>query len=246
MLMFAAVAAAAYAPHAALQQPQPRCRPRAAILRRRCPVVTGDETKGAIGGAVLGGLLAGPFGALWGAQLGGVAGANARVKRAEEEKIQSMGLDKATVAAMQQCVQELKEAEESLDLVKNAERSQRQVLDNIDTAMTAAYTAAEAALRSGDEALARTKLEEKNALKPRREAAERETAAAASRVATMAASVAALAERAAQLEQAMAKTVAAATSSKAAARSQGMVDAPSTEVEELDPLEQKFRDLEGR
>ena len=80
-----------------------------ALPQRRSPsrnaavVLKADETKGALGGAVLGGLLAGPFGALWGAQIGGSMGANARVRKEEEEALERMGLDRATMDAAQTC-----------------------------------------------------------------------------------------------------------------------------------------------
>eukprot|EP00966_Prymnesium_polylepis_P064279 1490215-Prymnesium_polylepis.1 len=48
----------------------------------------GDGTKGAMGGAALGGLLAGPFGAIWGSQIGGSIGAARGADKANEERLE--------------------------------------------------------------------------------------------------------------------------------------------------------------
>ena len=201
-----------------------------------------EDGKGAIGGAVLGGLLAGPFGALFGAQLGGSMGANARVKRAANERIEAMGLNKETIQAAQDIAQELADAEESLELVRNAERSQRNLLDVIDSSTEAAYKAAETALRNGDEATARRQLEEKNMQKAKRAKVEAEVTAAAARVATMQASVASIAERANEIEQIIARTV-TATKTRS---SSGLSSDVNLALEAEDPLLKKFKDLEGK
>lgn len=201
-----------------------------------------EEGKGAIGGAVLGGLLGGPFGALFGAQLGGSMGANARVQRAADEKIQAMGLNKDVIKAAQEIAQELADAEESLELVRGAERSQRNLLAVVDQTMEDAYKAAETALRAGDEATARRQLEERNLQKTKRAGIEAEVTAAASRVATMQASVTSIAERANQIEQVIARQV---TATKAKASSGVSADV-NLALDAEDPLLKKFRDLEGK
>lgn len=201
-----------------------------------------DEGKGAIGGAVLGGLLAGPFGALFGSQLGASMGANARVRRAEEERIASMGLNKETIKAAQEIAQELADAEQSLEIVRNAERSQRNLLEVVDRTMDDLYKAAEQALRSGDEATARRNLEERNMQKAKRAQIEAEVTAAAGRVATMQASVASIAERANEIEQIISRTV---TATKAKSSS-GVSSDFNLALEAEDPLLKKFRDLEGK
>ena len=201
-----------------------------------------DEGKGAIGGAVLGGLLAGPFGALFGSQLGASMGANARVRRAEEERIASMGLNKETIKAAQEIAQELADAEQSLEIVRNAERSQRNLLEVVDRTMDDLYKAAEQALRSGDEATARRNLEERNMQKAKRAQIEAEVTAAAGRVATMQASVASIAERANEIEQIISRTV---TATKAKSSS-GVSSDFNLALEAEDPLLKKYRDLEGK
>ena len=169
-------------------------------------------------------------------------GANARVKRAANERIEAMGLNKETIQAAQDIAQELADAEESLELVRNAERSQRNLLDVIDSSMEAAYKAAETALRNGDEATARRQLEEKNMQKAKRAKVEAEVTAAAARVATMQASVASIAERANEIEQIIARTV-TATKTRS---SSGLSSDVNLALEAEDPLLKKFKDLEGK
>lgn len=201
-----------------------------------------EDGKGAIGGAVLGGLLGGPFGALFGAQLGGSMGANARVKRAADERIETMGLSKEIIKAAQEIAQELADAEQSLELVRGAERSQKNLFDVVDRTMEDAYKAAETALRNGDEATARRQLEERNLQKAKRAQVQAEVTAAAARVATMQASVASIAERANEIEQIIARQV---TATKAKSSSGVSPDVNLT-LEAEDPLLKKFRDLEGK
>ena len=205
---------------------------------RHAAVTMIDETgKGAVGGAVLGGLLAGPFGALWGAQIGGAFGANNQNKKAQKEQLAAMGLNEDTMRLAQQTALELKDAESSLEIVRGAETSQKSLIRTLETNMEVAYAAAEAALRAGDEAGARAKLEEKAQFKAKKEAAEVELAAASSRVATMQASVASLAERANEIEQMISRTV-TATKTRPSGDGGDVFGAPE------DPLERRFRDLE--
>jgi len=220
-----------------------------ALPQRRSPsrnaavVLKADETKGALGGAVLGGLLAGPFGALWGAQIGGSMGANARVRKEEEDALERMGLDRATMDAAQTCAAELVEAERSLKLVEQAASSQQALLGTLDEAMASAYSAAESALGAGDEVGARSRLEERQALKGKWALAEAQWREAEARVASMRSNVASLAERASRIEAAISRTVTSAASREG--RSAPPSAAP-LEMEPEDPLLRKFRDLEGK
>lgn len=209
----------------------------------RRSVVKADETKGAIGGAVLGGLLAGPFGAIWGASLGSGFGANARQKREQAEELERMGLSEDMMKLAQQTAQDLAEAESALSMVQEAENSQAALVKRYDDAMSEAYKAAEDALSSGDEDSARRFLVEKNEHKTRKEAAELDLLEAKKRVSTMRSSVTQLAERTAQVEQMMSSIVADKKMKSIASRSDaGVVDTFTVE----DPLERKFRDLEGK
>ena len=229
LVLWAACPAAAFSCGLLSARPPEALRPAALVVMAD----QNDETKGAVGGAVLGGLLAGPFGALWGAQIGGAMGANNRAKREQAGQLAAMGLDEDVLRLAKQTALELEEAETSLAIVKGAESSQRSLIETLDRSMEEAYAAAERALRSGDEAAARSLLEQRQAAKAKRTLAESDLAAAAQRVASMQASVAALAERASQIEQKISRTVVATRASSSGG------EPPPPE----DPLEKRFREL---
>ena len=211
------------------------------LQRVAAPVAMGNEEgKGAIGGAVLGGLLAGPFGALWGAQIGGAVGANNRAKREQTEALDAMGLSEDVLQAAKAVAMELEEAEASLSIVRGAEDSQRALIKMHERASEEAYAAAEVALRSGDEAAARSLLEQRQSSKAKQAVAEADLAAATRRVADMQANVAAIAERAAAVEQKIAGTVASARD----ATKRGGAPRGGDSLDLEDPLERRFRELE--
>ena len=121
----------------------------------------GDGTKGAMTGAVLGGLLAGPFGAIWGSQIGGSVGAARGADRANEERLERMGLSKEMRATAATCAAELAEAEEGLQTARRALASAEEFARTLQEAADASYEKAQAALLDGDEAAARVHLVER-------------------------------------------------------------------------------------
>lgn len=214
-----------------------------AVGFRRKPAVgvhmKNEDTKGAIGGAIVGGLLAGPFGAFWGAQLGSSAGTNARAKREQEEQMDRMGLTKEVLEAAQLVAAELAEAEQSLGLVQEAERSQAALVQRLDETMQDMYASAQKALQADDEDGARDILTQRQGVRAKKEAAELELREASKRVAIMQTSVTELAGRATQVEQMMSRSVASRSEINSGSASQ-----PRTASQIYDPLEEKFRDLE--
>ena len=74
-------------------------------------------------------------------------GGNARVKREAEERIKSMGLNKDILQAAKETANELADAENSLEVVKAAAKSQQALVERYEQAAVDAYASAEAALR---------------------------------------------------------------------------------------------------
>jgi len=200
-----------------------------------------DETKGAVSGALLGGLMAGPFGALWGAQIGGVMGANNRAKRVQADELAAMGLSEDTMRLARQTAAEIEAAESSLAIVKRADNSQRDLIARLDGEMEQSYVAAEAALRGGDELKARGHLEARQEAKVRLAAAQADLPAAVERVRSMEASLAALAERARRVEEQISRSVVA----NRALRDDAILGSAELPPPE-DPLEKRFRDLDKK
>ena len=184
---------------------------------------------GAIGGAVLGGLLGGPFGAIWGAQIGGGLGAQRQAAR-EQASLERMGLGKEVQAAAQAVARDLQEAEASLQLTQDSLRSQQRLVETLEEAADALKASAQAALVKGDEAGARAKLVEKQAVTSKITAAQLEVADARERVTRMQSSVGALAAKAGEVEAMIGRSVEASSELR-------------NEIAIEDPLEAKFRDL---
>lgn len=212
---------------------------RPCTYRSACLAMKDEDTKGAIGGAVLGGLVAGPFGALWGAQLGKMMGSGSRERREQKEQLDRMGLSEDVVKLAQETAQDLANAESSLQLVQRAERSQSSLVRQLDDSMSNIYAAAEKALKDGDESAARSFLEQRQSIKLQKVAAQRELDVASQRVASMEASLAQLAVRATKIEQMVSRTVVSKRSLDIS-----LDDPYSSNIE--DPLEGKWRDLERR
>lgn len=214
--------------------------PPAIAHRSSSPQLKDEGTKGAVGGAVLGGLLAGPFGALWGAQLGGAMGSADGQKKQMQERLDKVGLDKATLRDVQIMAQELADAEEALTLVQRSADSQRAVVASLEAEAARMYSDAEALLKAGDEDAARAKLTEKRGVTARLASAELEAAQASDRVSSMERSRGALEQRALQVQALVDRALASE------ARGGAGGGGSSFELEPEDPLLARFRDLEGK
>jgi len=140
---------------------------------------------------------------------------------------------------------QLAEAEESLRIVQGATRSQRALLSQFEAAAAAAYAGAEDALRISDEAGARAKLEERQTILAKAAAAEVEVSAAEQREQMVQRSVLALSERAASIEATMAAALASSTAGGASEGGMAAGGGGASTADLLDPLEAKFRKLEG-
>lgn len=218
---------------------------RPAVLHRTHLVARagdGEGAKGAVGGAVLGGLLAGPFGAVFGAQLGSTFGAERGARKADDARLDAMGLSREVRAAAAAAAADLAEAEEGLKLCQQALSSARSLEAQHEASAGRFYASAEGALKAGDEVEARSFLEKRQQANTQRATAEIEVQQAAARARTMQDVVAAATERIMTVEAAMTKVLAsnaainAATASRA---SDGLLG------DDDDPLLRRFKDLEG-
>eukprot|EP00316_Scyphosphaera_apsteinii_P009025 CAMPEP_0119326434 /NCGR_PEP_ID=MMETSP1333-20130426/68389_1 /TAXON_ID=418940 /ORGANISM="Scyphosphaera apsteinii, Strain RCC1455" /LENGTH=243 /DNA_ID=CAMNT_0007334743 /DNA_START=29 /DNA_END=760 /DNA_ORIENTATION=- len=197
-------------------------------------------TGATVGGAVLGGLLAGPFGAIFGSQIGGAIGQN----RQKEKQLAQLGITREVLQGASDCVRDLGQAEEDALLVQRSIESQQQLLLQLDDLATEAYDAAAAALQAGDEATARRKLEEKQRILSKQDAAESDLGRAREQLRQ--------AKHIVQKLEVRAKRIEAMLEQKLSAGNQPIsggatLDAELAKLEPPeDPLESKFRDLESR
>lgn len=178
-------------------------------------------------------MIAGPFGALWGAQLGSSIGAGQAQQRAAEKRLGAMGITPEMLRDARELAAQVAEAEQGLDLAQRAVDSSVGLETALREQAGVAYKSAEAALRDGDEAAARSKLEEKQRLLLKAQATEAETLDAREREASMASSLATLRASCTRLEQSIQQ------------QSMSSGQAASYELEPSDPLLDKFKHLES-
>lgn len=152
---------------------------------------------GFAGGAVLGGLLLGPFGAVFGAQLGAEFGGrqSGRGGPSPEE----LGLDKDMVLLAQRIASELSSAVQDRERVQSVRDDARARAGQLDAEVVAKYEAAMEAVKAEHEALARTLLADKLRLQEKLDKAKLEWLKADQRCSTMDRSVSELERRALEM-----------------------------------------------
>ena len=234
---------------------------RATTATRRGPVRVeamgfGDRKKkvdesvgGAVGGAVLGGLLLGPFGAIIGGNVGASFGANKKAARMEDEALRKQGISKEMVAMVTEVAQSLANAEDALKTAKESLGFELEDTLSLEAEANELYNMATAAVQSGDDDTARKHLTERKRVQAKMEDAKRRAAEAKGRVARVEQSVESLASQAKKLESVLKENMASAAELNAREAAAKFQDAVTPSVEELeleDPLERKFREMEGR
>ncbi|KAJ1617594.1 hypothetical protein T492DRAFT_1098523 [Pavlovales sp. CCMP2436] len=206
-----------------------------------------------IAGAVAGGLLLGPLGVFFGAQLGANFGGNREAANAELQRLERMGLSPKDLALLQEVVRDVKEADESLQLVADAANGARARVEALESEASVAYTEAGDALGAGDEAGARRWLERRERAQESLARAREIAVDADARVSQMQASAGQLQQRAEELSQLTSRTIAAAAEARRAAADErdgrsgsgaaGREQASDT-LPPADSWEARFRDLE--
>eukprot|EP00854_Cymbomonas_tetramitiformis_P020361 gene20361-24387_t len=208
-----------------------------------------------MGGAVLGGLIAGPFGAIWGASVGAGFGGNARAEReaeaAQEAEMKRLGLTPEIAAMAAEAVRDLKEAELALELSIRAFDSQRALCVGLERAAQEAYAAAEEAMAAGKEEDAKASLLRRRALTDELEAATADLSTAERRASRDQDNIKIISQRATQIEEIVkanregrelpASDYSALYNNPART---DRWDATVQDYEEEDPLMKQFRKLE--
>ena len=229
----------------------PRSATRAAFGKGKGPRIPKDETVGgAVGGAVLGGLLLGPFGAILGGQFGANLGTDRKRARQEEAALRKQGITPEMVRMVEECAEGLKNAEEALRTARDSQRFILEEASELDAEASELYNMASAAVQSGDDDTARRHLTERKRVQSKLEDAMRRAGEAKERVARVEKSVDTLASQAKKLESILKENMANAAelnAREAAAKFDGAGDAlAGATFEDEDPLEKKFRELEGK
>jgi len=188
-----------------------------------------------VAGALLGGLLLGPFGALFGAQIGAGFGANNAVDRARKEEMQRLGITKEMLATAQEVGVALERSIEGLKATQDSLATQQQFARMLDRDAEETYEKAKKALQEGNEAKAKDLLFERTQTQEKLKGALLQCAEAKKRLEQMESNVAAIERRAKEVESVMQRTIAAKTT-------QDLSDFDSFSLASEDPLLKKFKD----
>lgn len=198
-------------------------------------VVNGSGAGETAVGAVLGGLVLGPFGALFGASLGSSIGKNNAISRAKEEELERMGINEDILrnareigVALQQNIEALKATRESLS-------SQQNFAKRLDEDAESAYTLAKSALEAGNEEEARLLLVKRKNVQEKLKKALQNCSNENKRLSQMEDNVRVVEKKAMEMEAFMKRCIA----EKALSNADGIDYSLSIE----DPLLQKFRDI---
>lgn len=190
-------------------------------------------------GAVLGGLLLGPFGALFGASIGSNWGAKNAVNRLRNEEMAQLGLTPEILDMAQSVGQALEQSVAGLEATRDSFETQKRLAQTFETEASRLHDTAMAALQSGDEQAARDTLMRRtqlvqDKLKPTLVSCAEEKR----RVEVMESNVAELQKRALEVESLIKRTVASS-----AVDSSPSMATSKLSLEREDPLLQKFKDM---
>lgn len=185
-------------------------------------------------GAVLGGMLLGPFGALFGAQMGAKMGEKNALGRARQGEMERMGISQDMLDSAQEIGFTLEQSVEGLEASRMSLETQQQFARRLDRDMTEALEKAKREITAGNEDEARKLLLEKKRLEDKLKATLQTCAEEKKRFSRMEQNIQSLEERAMEMESLLRRTVGAKTLESSSAMLQ---------LDTEDPLLRKFRDM---
>ena len=192
----------------------------------------GGET---VAGAVLGGLLLGPFGALFGATVGSNLGASKAVDRAREEELDRLGVTPEMLKTAQDCAENLERSIEGLKATQDALSTQQSLARMLDREAETMYEKAKVALGAGDEDQAKQFLFQRTQTQNKLKGVLIQCAEAKKRLETMEENVSSIGLRAKEVEALMQRTISAKSTQDLGLSSEFSLPAE-------DPLLRKFKD----
>jgi len=187
-------------------------------------------------GAVLGGLLLGPFGALFGAQVGASFGSRRAMEAAQKKEMERLGLTPEMLTMAEEVGEALNRGTEGLKATRDSLASQQSFARRLDNDAAQLYEQAKVALQTDDEEKAKTLLMQREKTLQKLKKVLKDCADEKRRVEQMERNVEALEERAMEVDRLLKRTVGA----------KSLQDSSSDfmRLQSEDPLLQKFRDLE--
>ena len=186
-------------------------------------------------GAVLGGLIAGPFGALWGASIGSSFGVRSALNKAKKEEMERLGITQEMLDAAEDVALALQQSMEGMEATKESLQTHQSLARRIDSDASELYEKAKNAMADGNEEEARKFLLKRTNEQESLKRVLKLCAEEKKRLGIMEDNVKQLQKRAMEVEGLLQRTVGAKTRQDSFAGDLSM----STD----DPLLQKFRDL---
>jgi hypothetical protein len=183
-------------------------------------------------GAILGGLVLGPFGALFGAQLGARLGAQKAMDRAREAELQRLGITNDMLEAAKEIGFALEQSAQSLIACQKSIESQQEYVRILEQNMESTTEKAKLEIMNGNEEKARLLLMEKQQMKDKMMKALKACVEEKNRQRQLEMSIATLEKRALETEAEMREIVAVTTVNE-------IGSSPSND----DPLLKRFQDL---
>jgi hypothetical protein len=185
-------------------------------------------------GAILGGLVLGPFGALFGAQIGSKFGSKNAASKARQEEMERLGVTQDMLDGAQEVGVALQQSMEGLEATKNSLQTHQSFARSLDREAEELYAKATEKITSGDEGTARTFLLKRTDVQEKLKKILKLCAEEKRRVETMEQNVETIQQRALEVEALLNRTVGAK------ARQESIAD---FSLEREDPLLKKFRDM---
>jgi len=196
-------------------------------------------------GAILGGLVCGPFGALFGATVGGNIGTKNAFDRARKEELEKKGITQEMLDAVEEVGYALEQSISGMEATKDSLRSQQSLARRIENDKNDYFDKAKDAMVGGREEDARAYLLKRNENQESLKDALKQCAEEMKRIDVMESNVSTLQKRALKVEAMLQRAVGAKArqdSSDFSARQYQLSDADFSLSRE-DPLLKKFRDL---
>jgi phage shock protein A len=200
--------------------------------RRKAQGGTGET----LAGAVLGGMLLGPFGALFGAQIGANLGANKALEKARKEEMKRLGVTEEMLNTAQDCGLALERSIEGLKATQDSLQTQQSFAKILDRDASDLYDKAKAALEANNEEQAKDLLFARSQVQEKLKGVLIQCAEAKKRLETMENNVAAIERRAKEVEALLQRTIAAKVTTDLT------MDSMDFSLSREDPLLKKFRD----
>lgn len=184
-------------------------------------------------GAILGGLVLGPFGALFGASIGSKFGASRAVDKAKKDELARMGVTDTMLESAREIGVTLDRSIEGLKATQDSLKTQQNFAKCLNADADKVYSEAKVALESNNEELARTLLLKRTQIQEKLKKTLIGCAEEKNRLVKMEDNVRAIEERAIEMETLLRRNIGA----------QSLLDTSTQfSLADEDPLLQKFRD----